>query len=142
VHGLGRVSCSGWGFGTFGSVNAQTLADAFPSLAALEQASLEQIARIYSIGPQIAESVGQWFSIPANRRLVEQLQRAGVQLVTDVPGCAEEKLPLAGNTFVVTGTLPTLTRSEAKALIEQHGGKVTSSVGAKTSYLVVGQEAG
>jgi DNA ligase (NAD+) len=132
----------GLGIRHIGSVNAQTLADAFPSLAALEQASLEQIATLYSIGPQIAESVVQWFSIPANRRLVEQLHRAGVQLVTDAPCRADEKLPLAGKTFVLTGTLPTLSRSEAKALIELHGGKVTSSVSAKTSCLVVGQEAG
>jgi DNA ligase (NAD+) len=132
----------GLGIRHIGSVNAQTLAETFPSLEALASAEPEQMAAIYGIGPQIAESVQQWFSIPANQQLVQQLQAASVRLQGSTTRLPQEDLPLAGKTFVLTGTLPSLSRSEAKALIEQHGGKVTGSVSAKTSYLVVGAEAG
>ena len=85
----------------------------------------------------------QWFQNPANQRLVQRLQAAELQLVGPAPISPDpSRQPLSGKTFVVTGTLPTLGRSEAKELIQKAGGKVTDSVSKKTDYLVVGEEAG
>lgn len=137
----------GLGIRHVGSVNAQTLAEHFPSVEALAQASIEDIAAVYGIGDEIARSVHEWFQNPANQALINRLQAAGLQLAGDVnpardSGNAPVNQPLSGKTFVITGTLPTLKREEAKALIQAAGGKVTESVSKKTSYLVVGEEAG
>ncbi len=133
----------GLGIRHVGSVNAQALAAAFPDVTQLATASVDAIAAIYGIGPEIAQSVYEWFQIPANQRLIERLQAAGVQLQATTSQIAPaSNQTLAGKTFVVTGTLPTLTREEAKALIQQAGGKVTESVSRKTDYLVVGEKAG
>ena len=134
----------GLGIRHVGAVNAQVLAAEFPSVEAIAQAKIEAIEAVYGIGPEIAQSVYEWFRNPANQRLVEDLKAAGLQLVgsqAEAERSAEEQ-PLVGKTFVLTGTLPTLSRSEAKARIEQAGGKVTSSVSAKTSFLVTGEDAG
>jgi DNA ligase (NAD+) len=82
--------------------------------------------------------------VPANQSLIERLIAAGLQLQSEVKSqnSAEISLPLAGKTFVITGTLPTLKRDEAKDLIQKAGGKVTNSVSAKTDYVVVGEDAG
>ncbi len=147
----------GLGIRHVGSVNAQALAAAFPDVWQLARAEVEAIAAIYGIGPEIAQSVHAWFQIPANQQLIERLQAAGVQLraaAHDAEGTSRllkegqaGRLPhktqvLVGKTLVVTGTLPTLTREEVKALIQQAGGKVTESVSRKTNYLVVGENAG
>jgi DNA ligase (NAD+) len=133
----------GLGIRHVGAVNAQVLSQHFPTVEALASADPEAIAAVYGIGPEIAQSVCQWFHVPANQHLVEALQAAGVQFAaTTDPSAPQASQPLAGKTFVLTGTLPTLSRSEAKAKIEQAGGKVTSAVSAKTSYVVVGAEAG
>ena len=133
----------GLGIRHVGSVNAQVLTTAFPSVAALATATVEDIAAVYGIGTIIAQSLAQWFQNPANHDLIERLQTAGLQFHTDLAQAATpQTTPLSGKTVVVTGTLPTLTRDEAKALIRQAGGKVTESVSKKTDYLVVGEDAG
>jgi DNA ligase (NAD+) len=126
-----------------GSVNAQILTDAFPDVDTLAQAEVDTIADVYGIGTIIAQSIHQWFQNPANHTLIEQLKQAGLQFhSTSDPSRSSREAHLAGKTFVITGTLPTLKREEAKALIQQAGGKVTESVSKKTDYLVVGEEAG
>ncbi|NEQ47325.1 MAG: NAD-dependent DNA ligase LigA [Leptolyngbya sp. SIOISBB] len=134
----------GLGIRHVGTVNAQVLAQEFPSVDALKAAKIEDVEAVYGIGPEIAQSVYEWLRNPANWQLVEQLKAAGLQLESTEPTtqATSEDLPLSGNTFVLTGTLPSLSRHEAKALIEQAGGKVTGSVSAKTSYLLAGAEAG
>jgi DNA ligase (NAD+) len=135
----------GLGIRYVGSVTAKLLADNFPSVEQLSQASIAALESIYGIGAEIAESVGDWFKIPANQRLVERLQAAGLQFAATISPDGKKSNPvaaIAGKTFVITGTLPTLKRNEAKKLIEEAGGKVTGSVSAKSDYLVVGEEAG
>ena len=131
----------GLGIRHVGSVNAQTLARQFWSVELLATAEPAAIEQVYGIGAEIAQSVFAWFRLPANQILIERLQQAGLQLVghASVP---QSPQPLAGKTFVITGTLPNLSRDEAKAMIQQAGGKVTGSISAKTNYLVVGAEAG
>lgn len=113
----------------------------FPSLAALQSATIEQLDAIHGIGEALAQTVVGWFAEPRNRALLEKLRANGVQMLP-----AENNAPrsevLRGLTFVLTGTLPSLTRDEAAALIESHGGKVGSSVSKKTSYVVAGEAAG
>ena len=134
----------GLGIRHVGAVNAQVLTTAFPSVDALKEAKIEDIEAVYGIGPEIAQSVYEWLRNPANWHLVEQLRTAGVHMesFSQAHEPVSENLLLEGKTFVMTGTLPTLSRHDAKALIEKAGGKVTSSVSAKTSYLVVGEDAG
>jgi DNA ligase (NAD+) len=133
----------GLGIRHVGSVNAQMLTQPFPSVEQLAGASAAQIEGVYGIGPEIAQSVYSWFQVPANQALIDRLRQAGLQLATKFNTTTKViSQPLSGKTFVITGTLPTLKRDEAKALIEQAGGKVTGSVSAKTDYLVVGEEAG
>lgn len=133
----------GLGIRHVGSVNAQTLAERFASAEVLAKADTSEIAAVYGIGDQIAQSVHEWFQNPANQNLIRRLQTVGLQLVHEItPARDPAQQTLAGKTFVITGTLPTLKRDEAKAMIQQAGGKVTDSVSKKTDYLVVGEEAG
>ncbi|RUR87002.1 DNA ligase [Chlorogloeopsis fritschii PCC 6912] len=134
----------GLGIRHVGSVTAQTLTEKFKSVEQLKVARISDIEGIYGIGAEIAESVYQWFHIDANLTLIERLQVAGLQFATkeDDAKVKNGNQKLAGKTFVITGTLPTLKRDEAKALIQKAGGKVTDSVSKKTDYLVVGEEAG
>jgi DNA ligase (NAD+) len=132
----------GLGIRHVGSVNAQILAENFVTVEALVDARVDAIATLYGIGTEIAQSVHQWFRVPANQTLIDRLRQSGVQLVGDAKATTMANLSLAGKTFVVTGTLPTLKRDEAKALIQNAGGKITGSVSAKTSYVVVGEDAG
>ncbi len=132
----------GLGIRHVGSVNAQVLTAQFTSVEALSRAEPEAIAQVYGIGDEIAQSVKAWFSNESNQQLVTALQTAGLQFVGEEPAEPLGEQPFVGQTFVVTGTLPTLSRNEAKALIEQAGGKVTGSVSKKTSYVVVGEDAG
>jgi len=133
----------GLGIRHVGSVNAQTLTQQFPTVEQLANASAAQIAGVYGIGPEIAYSVSQWFQVPANQTLINRLQKAGFQLAAEKITTTEPKSqPLSHKTLVLTGTLPTLKRDEAKKLIEQAGGKVTNTVSSKTDYLVVGEDAG
>ena len=122
---------------------AELLAAAFGSLDALARATPEQLEAVEGIGPHTATAVVEWFASPHNQSLVEKLRAAGVNMVLerDETEPAGELL-LEGLTFVITGTLPSFSRQEAKALIERHGGKVTGSVSGKTSYLLAGEAAG
>ncbi|MBD2178249.1 NAD-dependent DNA ligase LigA [Pseudanabaena sp. FACHB-1998] len=134
----------GLGIRHVGSVNAQNIADNFPNVELLASASKEAIASIFGIGEEIAQSIYEWFRKGANQDLIQKLQDAGLQFVNTMQESQAIAINphIAGKTFVVTGTLPTLKRDEAKALIKSAGGKVTDSVSKKTHYLVVGEEAG
>ena len=126
-----------------GSVNAQLLAEQFTSADVLSQAAPADIESVYGIGPEIAQSVHQWFRVRSNQQLIGQLKQAGLQLEQDRARSEQHRpQPFQGKIFVLTGTLPTLKRSEAKTLVEQAGGKVTGSVSKKTDYVVVGEDAG
>ncbi len=134
----------GLGIRHVGTVNAKTLAQHFGHVDALAAATPEEIAAVHTIGPEIAQSVAQWFHLPANQALIERLKQAGLQLATAESKQPTESLttPLAGKTVVLTGTLPTLTRTEATEKIEAAGGKVTSNVSKATDYVVAGEKAG
>ncbi|MFZ9280635.1 MAG: NAD-dependent DNA ligase LigA [Vulcanococcus sp.] len=141
----------GLGIHHVGEVNAKALTKAFPSAAELATAALETpeaITAVYGIGTEIAQSLQQWFATPANQELLTSLERTGFSLAaTDTELRAAEAATAAsallnGQTFVLTGTLPSLSRSQAQALIEAAGGKVSGSVSKKTSYVVAGAEAG
>ncbi len=125
-----------------GEVAAADLARHFGSLDALSTASLDDLQAIEGVGPNTAQSIVDWFARPANRALLGKLKAAGVWPLVSAPSSSEGKQPLAGLTFVVTGTLPTFTREGVKEFIESHGGKVTDSVSKKTSYLVLGEDPG
>ena len=144
----GRV-LYGLGIRHVGTVNAQTLSQTFRSVDALHNAEPETIAAVYGIGEEIAQSVQEWFANESNQQLIQDLKTIGLQLILPDASSDEDSspstpklFPLAGKTIVITGTLPTLKREEAKSLIEQNGGKVTSSVSQKTSYVLAGAEAG
>jgi DNA ligase (NAD+) len=133
---------TGLGVRYMGGVVAKLVADAFPSIDSLRQASLPDLVAVEGIGPRIAESIAAWFSRPANQALIEKFRRAGVTLNVERLNVEGSTQMLNGLTFVITGTLPTWSREEAKAFIEQHGGKVVDSVSKKTNYVVVGENAG
>jgi DNA ligase (NAD+) len=125
-----------------GSVVAGLLVDGLGSLDAIAAADANALERIEGIGPQTAVSVAAWFANDANRALVEKLRAAGLSLTAPPKARAAGARPLDGATFVITGTLPTLSREEAAALIEAHGGKVSGSVSKKTRYVLAGEAAG
>ena len=109
----------------------------------LMNASVEQLLEVPDVGPIVAASVHTFFAQPHNREVVEQLRAAGITWEEHAGTAADAPpKPLAGVTFVLTGTLPTLSRDEAKELIEAAGGKVSGSVSKKTNYVVAGEEAG
>jgi DNA ligase (NAD+) len=141
----------GLGIHHVGEVNAKALAKTFPSAADLATAAAdtpEAITAVFGIGGEIAQSLQQWFATPANEQLLVELERLGFSLATSEEERASAASGngggalLAGKTFVLTGTLPSLTRSAAQALIEAAGGKVSGSVSKKTSYVVAGEDAG
>ena len=134
----------GLGIRHVGSVNAVLLTERFADVSQLAASTAATIEGVYGIGPEIAQAVYQWFQVPANLDLIERLKIAGLQLkAAEVKVHKDrENLLFAGKVFVITGTLPTLKRDEAKDLIQKAGGKVTNSVSAKTDYLVVGEDAG
>ena len=123
-----------------GERTALFLAEAFGSLDAIAEADIETLQRVEEVGPRVAQSIWDFFREPRNRELVERLRRAGLQFYyrRERPRGG----PLEGLTFVLTGTLPTMTREQARALIEAAGGKVAGSVSKKTDYVVAGEEAG
>jgi DNA ligase (NAD+) len=123
-----------------GERTAVFLAEAFSSLDAIAAAGPEDLQVADEVGPKVAESVFQFFREPRNRQLVERLRAAGLQFTYE--STRPKSGPLNGLTFVLTGTLPNLSRDEAKRLIESAGGKVSGSVSKKTNYLVAGDEAG
>ena len=129
----------GLGIRMVGERTAQFLAEHFGSMDALEHAGVEELQNVDEVGPRIAESIVEFFSIPANRKLIERLGQAGLAF----KGKKRERgTKLAGKTFVLTGTLQKYTRDAAKKMIEDAGGKVTGSVSKKTDYVVAGADAG
>lgn len=132
----------GLGIRHVGSVNAQTLTQAFPSVEQLAAATPEQIEAVPGFGSEIAQSIAQWFQNHGNQELIDRLRQAGIQLESGSAPVAQAETAISGKTFVITGTLPALKRDEAQALIQQAGGKVTDSVSKKTDYLVAGEKAG
>jgi DNA ligase (NAD+) len=125
-----------FGLGIFhvGSGVAKSLGRAF--------GDLDEVAEAEDIGEVIAQSIAQWHDDARNRDLIERLRKAGVNFKSALHNAASALGPLAGKTFVLTGTLPTLKREEAAAKIESLGGRVSSSVSKKTDYVVAGEEAG
>jgi DNA ligase (NAD+) len=129
----------GLGIRFVGERTAQLLADAFGSLDALAAASTEDLERVNEVGPRVAHAIHEFFTEPANLALMERLRAAGLNFTA---AQRKKSSKLEGLTFVLTGTLPTLTREEAAEKIESAGGRVSGSVSKKTSYVVAGQEAG
>ena len=123
-----------------GQKAAKLLTSRFRSVDAIFAASAEEIASIEGFGGIMAESVADFFAQPGTARLIGELRDAGVNLESRAPETADARF--AGKTFVLTGTLPTMTRSEASALVEKYGGKVSSSISKKTSFVLAGEEAG
>ncbi len=136
----------GLGIQHVGAVNAKALANSFASIAALAKAATETpetITAIFGIGPEISSSLQQWFGTSANQTLIEGLKDLGFSFASaPASSLNQNKLPLKEQTFVITGTLPGLSRSEAQAMIEAAGGKITSAVSKKTNFLLAGAEAG
>ncbi len=136
--GLARV-LMGLGIRFVGERTAELLAEEFGSIDAIMAADAEELERVEEVGPRISEAILDFFSRPANQELVQRLKDAGVETTAEKK---QRTAQLAGLTFVLTGTLPTLTREQAKEKIEAAGGKVVGSVSKKTSYVVAGEEAG
>ena len=122
-----------------GEYVAAVLADHFGSLDRLRSATEEELTAIDGIGPQIAESIGAYFENHHNQDHINRLIQAGIELETS---SAPPASPAAGKTFVLTGTLSSMKRSEAKEAITRNGGRIASSVGGNTDYLIVGGSPG
>ncbi|MBV8073633.1 MAG: NAD-dependent DNA ligase LigA [Acidobacteriaceae bacterium] len=131
---------NGLGIPFVGERTAQLLANHFGELDAIAAASNESLQEVNEVGPKVAQSINQFFAEQRNRELLERLREAGLRFAA--PKQKPTRGPLSGLTFVITGTLPRLTREQAKEKIEAAGGKVSGSVSAKTSYLLAGDEAG
>ncbi len=125
-----------------GDRTAGIIARHFRSLDRLSEASVEELDEIPEIGLTVAESVRDWFDDPGNLALCERLRAAGVKTEIETGGAEGYDEEFAGKQFVLTGRLETMTRDEARALIEARGGRVTSSVSKKTDYVLAGEEAG
>lgn len=131
----------GLGIRHVGEATAKALARHFGSLDAIMDATAEQLLEVADVGPIVAESLRTFFDQPHNREVVEQLRACGVTWAEGEPAAQIPK-PLVGKTFVITGTLPTLSRDAAKDLLEAAGAKVAGSVSKKTDYVLAGLDAG
>lgn len=136
--GLARV-LMGLNIRFVGERTAELLAQEFGSIDAIENGTAEDLERVEEIGPRISRSILEFFARMANRELIDHLRAAGVKMTAEKK---QRTTQLAGLTFVLTGTLPNLSREDAKARIEAAGGKVSGSVSKKTNYVVAGEEAG
>jgi DNA ligase (NAD+) len=125
-----------------GETTAKDLARHFGSLDRIMDARVEELLEVNDVGPVVAQSIRTFFDQPHNREVVEQLRAVGVHWPEGEGTASDAPRPLLGKTLVLTGTLPTLSRDEAKELIEAAGGKVAGSVSKKTHYVVAGAEAG
>lgn len=136
---LSQLICS-LGVDGVGSSNAELLAQQFGSIDRVMSATVEEIDAVEGIGPLMAQGIANWFKDPFNQQVLDKMRVVGVNME------AEEKAPvgdtLAGLSFVLTGTLPTLSREQAEAIIESHGGKISGSVSKKTSYVLMGDSPG
>jgi DNA ligase (NAD+) len=133
-----------YGLGIFhvGAGVAKALGRCFGTLDEVFACSVDQLTHCEDIGEVIASSIVQWHGEARNRKLIERLRKAGMNSKSELYQPAAQSGPLAGKTFVITGTLPNLKREEAAAKIEALGGKVSGSVSKKTDYVVAGDEAG
>jgi DNA ligase (NAD+) len=136
--GLARV-LMGLSIRFIGERTAETLAQEFGDIEAIKNASAEELERAEEVGPRISHAIVDFFARPANRELIEHLKTAGLKMTAEKK---QRTTQLAGLTLVLTGTLPNLSREQAKAMIEAAGGKVSGSVSKKTSYVIAGEEAG
>jgi DNA ligase (NAD+) len=129
------------GIRNVGEATAKDLSRYFGNLDALMQANEDQLQQVPDVGPVVAASIARFFAERHNIEVIEQLRAAGVHWAEGEP-MALAAAPLAGKTFVLTGTLPSLSREAAKEMIEAQGGKVAGSVSRKTDYVVAGEDAG
>ena len=125
-----------------GAAGAKLLARHFGSMSRLAKAAAEDIGTIRGIGPAIAEAVAGFFAEPRNRKLIARLEKLGLTMTEPSAAAGEGGGPLAGQTYVITGTLPSLSRTKAQELIEAAGGHVTDNVSKKTTAVVMGADAG
>ena len=129
----------GLGIRFVGERTAELLAEHFGDMDSFMNAGFDELQQVNEVGPRVAEAITEYFSEPRNRELVERLRKAGLQF----KGKKKQRgTKLTGKTFVLTGTLPNLSREEAKKMIEDEGGKVSGSVSKKTDYVVAGSDAG
>lgn len=140
TQGLARV-LFGFGIRHVGEKVASILAKTYGSIEKIQAADEAEIMAVPELGPKIAQSLKEWLNNPSNQELISRLQNLGVSLTEEIKENHLEQT-LKGLTFVLTGTLPTLKRSDAASLIEERGGKVSNSVSKKTNYVVAGEEAG
>lgn len=125
-----------------GSEVAELLTQRYPSIDEIARASIDDLTEIPGIGPKIADSIFRYFQVENNRKVIEKLRQAGVKLEQEQPKSSQEDLPWHGLTFVITGTLESMSRREAEGKVKELGGNATSSVTRKTSYLVAGASPG
>jgi DNA ligase (NAD+) len=123
-------------------VVANDLAGNFNELEKLATATITELEALEGIGPNIAQAIVDWFAQPSNKIILKKLNAVGPWETSQIDAEAEVEQTLSGLTFVITGTLSSMKRSEAKALIERYGGKVTGSVSKSTNYLVAGESPG
>ncbi len=138
---LGRFLFS-LGIRQVGETTAKDLARHFGNIDRLMDARIEELLEVHDVGPIVAESIRHFFDQPHHREIVEQLRAVGVHWPDQEGTASDAPRPLLGKTLVLTGTLPSLSRDEAKEMIEAAGGKVSGSVSKKTHYVVAGEEAG
>ncbi len=137
-NSLDKLLC-GLGIRLIGARGAKSIATHFENIDNIMNATVDEVASIPDIGTKMAESLVHYFSEPQTKELIEKMKAAGVNMTAEKQTVGGT---LSGKTFVITGTLPTLKRSEAQAVIENNGGKVSSSVSKKTDFVVAGEEAG
>jgi DNA ligase (NAD+) len=140
LRGLGRL-LNALGIRMVGERVAQLLARRFGSMDRLQASSASALDAVRGLGPELAGGIAAFFADESNRHVIDKLARAGVTM-TERNADADAPQPLAGKSFVLTGTLPTLTREAARDMIERAGGRVTSAVSKKTDYVVAGDAAG
>ena len=125
-----------------GTEVAELLTGRYASINQIMQASTDDLTEIAGIGPKIADSIAGYFQVASNRTIIDKLRQAGVKLEQEMPEVTQDELPWRGLTFVVTGTLSSMTRRDAEVRVKSLGGAATSSVTRKTSYLVAGESPG
>jgi DNA ligase (NAD+) len=135
-----QMLLTGLGIANIGKGGARELMLHFKSIRSLSEASVDEILEVRDIGNISAEAIRDYFAAEENKNILQKLQAAGVNMELSQAAAIDEKLQ--DTTFVITGTLPTLGRSEAAAIIEAHGGRVAGSVSKKTNYLLAGEAAG
>jgi len=127
------------GIRNVGEETAQDLAEYFGSLEKIKKASLEELQKIMDVGPVVAKSIYEWFSQKRNLEFLEKLKKVGVEIIIEAK---PKQQILKGKTFVLTGSLETMTREEAKEKIRLLGGEISESVSKKTDFVIVSKEPG